>query len=131
MAVGDFISGEGHVGCGRCHACRTGASHICENLQVIGIDRDGAFADYVVMPPLTRGGSTPASRAIVAAIMDPMGNAVHAAFETSLVTRRVLVTGCGPIGLMVVAICQIAGAAFVAANGHFDRTPRSGPPNGR
>jgi threonine 3-dehydrogenase len=115
VAVGDFISGEGHVSCGRCHACRTGAAHICENLQVIGIDRDGAFADYVVMPASNAWRVDSSISRDVAAIMDPLGNAVHAALETALVTRRVLVTGCGPIGLMAVAICQVAGAAFVAA----------------
>lgn len=116
VAVGEFISGESHVSCGRCHACRTGAPHICENLQVIGIDRDGAFADYVVMPAANAWRIEPSVSRDVAAIMDPLGNAVHASLETELVARRILVTGCGPIGLMAVAICQMAGAAFVAAS---------------
>lgn len=85
-AVGDFISGEGHVCCGRCHACRTGAAHICENLQVIGIDRDGAFADYVVMPASNAWRVDSSIPRDVAAIMDPLGNAVHAVLETALLT---------------------------------------------
>ncbi len=115
LAVGDFISGEGHVSCGRCHACRTGAPHICERLEVIGIDRDGAFAEYVTMPAANAWKIDPAVSHDVAAIMDPLGNAVHAALETSLAAKRVAVIGCGPIGLMAIAICHMTGAIFVAA----------------
>ncbi len=115
LAVGDFISGEGHVSCGRCHACRTGAPHICERLEVIGIDRDGAFAEYVTMPAANAWKIDPAVSRDVAAIMDPLGNAVHAALETSLAAKRVAVIGCGPIGLMAIAICHMTGAIFVAA----------------
>ncbi len=114
--VGDFISGEGHVTCGRCRPCRTGSAHICERLEVIGIDRDGAFAEYVAMPAANAWPIDPAIPRDVAAIMDPLGNAVHAALEASLVAKRVAVIGCGPIGLMAVAICHMAGAVFVAAS---------------
>ncbi|TMI76836.1 MAG: L-threonine 3-dehydrogenase [Bacillati bacterium ANGP1] len=115
LAVGDFISGEGHISCGRCHACRTGTPHICERLEVIGIDRDGAFAEYVAMPAANAWKIDPTISRDVAAIMDPLGNAVHAALETSLAAKRVAVIGCGPIGLMAVAICHLVGAVFVAA----------------
>lgn len=115
VATGDFISGEGHIACGRCHACRTGMSHVCERLAVIGIDRDGAFAEYVVMPASNAWKIDPSIPRDVAAIMDPLGNAVHAALETPLVARRVAIIGCGPIGLMAIAICHLAGAVFVAA----------------
>ena len=116
VAVGDVVSGEGHVTCGRCAPCRTGLSHLCERLQVIGIDRDGAFADYVVLPARNVWRVDPAIPRDVAAIMDPLGNAVHAALEAPLVGRRVAVVGCGPIGLMAIAICRQAGAAFIAAS---------------
>jgi threonine 3-dehydrogenase len=115
-APGDFISGEGHLACGRCHACRTGAAHICENLQVIGVDRDGAFAQYVAMPARNAwrvGETIPRD---VAAIMDPLGNAVHAALEVSLAAETVAIIGCGPIGLMSIPICHMAGAALVAVS---------------
>jgi len=115
LSPGDFISGEGHVACGRCHACRTGAPHICERLAVIGIDRDGAFAEYVAMPAANAWKIDPSISRDVAAIMDPLGNAVHAALEAPLVARRVAIIGCGPIGLMAIAICHLAGAVFVAA----------------
>lgn len=115
-APGDFISGEGHLACGRCHACRTGASHICENLQVIGVDRDGAFAEYVAMPARNAWKLDETIPREVAAIMDPLGNAVHAALEVSLTAQNVAIIGCGPIGLMAIPICHIAGAALVAAS---------------
>ncbi len=116
VAVGDFVSGEGHVACGRCRPCRTGLSHLCERLQVIGIDRDGAFAEYVALPARNAWKVDPAIPRDVAAIMDPLGNAVHAALEAPLAARRVAVVGCGPIGLMAIAVCRMAGAAFIAAS---------------
>jgi len=115
LSTGDFISGEGHVACGQCHPCRTGAPHICERLAVIGIDRDGAFAEYVVMPASNAWKIDASISRDIAAIMDPLGNAVHAALEAPLVARRVAIIGCGPIGLMAIAICHLAGAVFVAA----------------
>lgn len=115
VAPGDFISGEGHISCGQCHACRSGSAHICERLAVIGIDRDGAFAEYVAMPAANAWKIDPAISRDVAAIMDPFGNAVHAALETSVAAKRVAVIGCGPIGLMTVAIVRMVGATFVAA----------------
>ena len=115
-APGDFIAGEGHLACGRCHACRTGASHICENLEVIGVDRDGAFAEYLAMPARNAWKLDETIPREVAAIMDPLGNAVHAALEVSLAAQNVAIIGCGPIGLMAIPICHIAGAALVAAS---------------
>jgi len=115
VAAGDFIAGEGHIACGRCYSCRSGAAHICERLQVMGVDRDGAFAEYVTMPA---GNAWKLDRGIpreVAAIMDPLGNAVHAALEVPLTARSVAIIGCGPIGLMAIAVCRMAGAGFVAA----------------
>jgi threonine 3-dehydrogenase len=116
VATGDFISGEGHIACGQCHSCRNGAFHICERLRVIGVDRDGAFAEFVAMPA---GNAWKLDESIpreVAAIMDPLGNAVHAALEVSLAAKSVAVIGCGPIGLMAIAVCHMAGAAFVIAS---------------
>jgi len=116
VAVGDFISGEGHIACGQCHSCRTGASHICERLQVIGVDRDGAFAEYVAMPAGNAWKLDATIPREVAAIMDPLGNAVHAALEDSVAAKTVAVIGCGPIGLMAIPVCHMAGAAMVIAS---------------
>ncbi len=116
VARGDFISGEGHIACGRCHACRTGSAHICENLQVIGVDRDGAFAEYVAMPAANAWKLDETIPREVAAVMDPLGNAVHAALEVGLAAQSVAIIGCGPIGLMAIPICHMAGAALVAAS---------------
>src|SRR5207247_8815827 len=95
LAVGKFISGEGHIGCGRCQACRAGAPHICERLEVIGIDRDGALAEYVVMPAANAWKVGSDISRDVAAIMDPLENAAHAALETSLAAIRASVIGGG------------------------------------
>ncbi len=117
VRVGDFVAGEGHVACGRCPACRRGDAHICDRLEIIGIDRDGAFADYVVLPARNAWRLDPASVPVeVAAVMDPLGNAVHAALATDPAGRRVAVIGCGPIGLMAIAVLRASGAAFVAAS---------------
>ena len=118
VAVGDFIAGESHVACEACRSCRRGDRHICERLEVLGVDRDGAFADYVVMParnawPLDRR-EIPLQ---VAAVMDPLGNAVHTALASGgLAGRTVAVIGCGPIGLMAIGVARRSGAAFVAAS---------------
>ncbi len=121
VAVGDFISGEGHIACGECHSCRTGNAHICERLRIIGVDRDGAFAEFVAMPAANAWKLDATIPRDVAAIMDPLGNAVHAALETSLAARGVAVIGCGPIGLMAIAVCRMAGATFVAASDLSDQ----------
>jgi len=120
VAVGEFVAGEGHIACGACPSCRQGRPHICERLQIIGVDRDGAFADYVVMPATNAWKLAPAISREVAAIMDPLGNAVHAALETSLAAQAVAIIGCGPIGLMAILICRMAGAAFIAATDVHD-----------
>jgi threonine 3-dehydrogenase len=116
IAVGDRIAGESHIACGWCARCRHGQAHICERLEIIGIDRDGAFADYVVVPATNAWRLDPSIPSAVGAVMDPLGNAVHAALATELVTRTVLITGCGPIGLMAIPVCRMAGAALVVAS---------------
>lgn len=115
ISVGDFISGEGHIACGQCPTCRAGSLHICERLQVIGVDRDGAFAEFVAMPAGNAWKLDATIPREVAAIMDPLGNAVHAALETSLSAKAVAIIGCGPIGLMAIPVCHMAGASPVIA----------------
>ncbi len=116
VKVGDRVAGECHVACGRCALCLGGQPHICQRLEIIGIDRDGAFADYVVLPAGNAWRLDPAIPFDVAAIMDPLGNAVHTAMATELAGRAVLVTGCGPIGLMAIPVCKMAGAGLVIAS---------------
>jgi threonine 3-dehydrogenase len=115
VALGDRIAAESHVVCGRCHRCRHGESHICERLEIIGIDRDGAFADYVIVPANNVWRLDPSIPVEIGAIMDPLGNAVHTALATDVTTHTVAIIGCGPIGLMAIPVCRMAGAAKVIA----------------
>jgi threonine 3-dehydrogenase len=112
---GQSVTAEGHIVCGHCLQCRTGNSHICRRTQIIGVDRDGAFAEYIVMPatnvlPL-EGIATD-----VGAIMDPMGNAFHAVLTAEIPGSFVFVVGCGPIGCFAVGVARAAGAARVIAS---------------
>lgn len=115
LPVGAFVAGESHVSCGRCRRCRCGEAHICEAVQVIGIDRDGACAEYVTLPARNAWPTPPGISRDVAAIMDPFGNAVHAALATELTGRSVVVMGCGPIGLCAILVARRAGAARIVA----------------
>ena len=117
VGVGDFIAGEGHVACGVCPACRRGDQHLCARLEIIGIDRDGAFADYVAMPARNAWRLDRARVPVeVAAAMDPLGNPVHTALAADPADKKVAVIGCGPIGLMAISVLRFSGAAFVAAS---------------
>jgi threonine 3-dehydrogenase len=116
---GAFVAAETHIACGHCSTCRTGRAHICENLRILGVDTDGAFAGYVVIPAqnawIVGEGIDPDA----ASVMEPFGNAVHATFGTAggedLATNPVAVIGCGPIGLFSVGIARAAGAWKVIA----------------
>ncbi len=116
VKAGDRVAGECHVACGRCALCLGGQPHICQRLEIVGIDRDGAFAEFVVLPAGNAWRLDPVIPFDVAAIMDPLGNAVHTAMATELVGRAVFVTGCGPIGLMAIPVCKMAGAGLVIAS---------------
>jgi threonine 3-dehydrogenase len=116
LKVGQLVTAEGHIVCGHCRQCRMGDGHICRNTRIIGVDRDGAFAEYIAMPagnvmplhgiPTTTG-----------AIMDPLGNAFHTTLTGDAVSGgTVLVLGCGPIGCFAVGIARAAGAAKVIAS---------------
>ena len=115
LSVGQNVTAEGHIVCGHCLQCRTGNGHICKNTRIIGVDRDGAFAEFIAMPttnvlPLH---SIPTE---VGAIMDPMGNAFHTVLSADIPGSTVLVVGCGPIGCFAVGIARAAGAARVIAS---------------
>ena len=113
IEVGDRVSGEGHITCGYCRNCRAGKRHLCRNTVGVGVNRDGAFAEFLVIPA---GNSFRIPRAIsdnVAAILDPFGNAAHTALSFDLVGEDVLITGAGPIGIMAAALARHVGARFV------------------
>jgi len=116
LKVGDSVSAETHIVCGVCYQCRTGQSHVCRNYSIIGVDRSGSFAEYVALPAENAWLNPPGLPWEVASIQEPFGNAVHAAFSYPLMGQRVLITGCGPIGLMAIGIAKAAGAAAVYAS---------------
>lgn len=112
---GDFVSAEMHVNCGHCHQCRLGEAHICQNLRIIGIDQDGAFAEFVKIPASNIWKLDPAIPEHYGAILDPLGNAVHTVLAGPIAGQTVLVTGCGPIGLMSIAVAKACGSSTVFA----------------
>ncbi|HZQ69756.1 MAG TPA: L-threonine 3-dehydrogenase [Terriglobales bacterium] len=112
---GDFVSAEMHVACGKCFQCRTGEAHICQNVKIIGVDADGAFAEYVVIPESNIWKLDPAIPLEYASILDPLGNAVHTVLAGEIAAKTVAVTGCGPIGLFSIAVARAVGATTVFA----------------
>jgi threonine 3-dehydrogenase len=113
VRVGDQVSGEGHIVCGTCRNCRAGRRHMCIRTSGIGVHRDGAFAEYVVLPESNVWVHHPNVDPDLGAIFDPFGNAVHTALSFPLVGEDVLITGAGPIGLMAAEVARHVGARFV------------------
>src|ERR1700728_195517 len=112
---GDFVSAEMHVACGKCLQCRTGEAHICQNVKIIGVDANGAFAEYVVIPESNIWKLDPGIPPEYASILDPLGNAVHTVLAGEIAAKTVAVTGCGPIGLFAIAVARAVGATTVFA----------------
>ena len=110
---GELVSGEGHVVCGRCRNCLAGRRHLCANTQGVGVNRPGAFAEYIVLPMSNIWKHSPTVPIEVAAIFDPFGNAVHTALSFPVLGEDVLITGAGPIGIMAAAVVRHAGARYV------------------
>ena len=110
---GDRVSGEGHIVCGVCRNCRAGRQHLCRNTQGVGVNRAGAFADYLVIPAQNAYKIPDNIPDEIAAILDPLGNAVHTALSFDLVGEDVLITGAGPIGLMAAAVSRHIGARHI------------------
>jgi threonine 3-dehydrogenase len=111
--VGDLVSGEGHIVCGTCRNCRAGRRHLCIRTSSLGVNRDGAFAEYVVLPESNVWAHHSGMDPDLGAIFDPFGNAVHTALSFPLVGEDVLITGAGPIGLMAAAVARHVGARYV------------------
>src|SRR5437868_11162413 len=110
---GELISGEGHVTCGRCRNCLAGRRHLCAHTQGVGVNRPGAFAEYIVLPMSNIWRHDPKIKPEIAAIFDPFGNAVHTALSFPVLGEDVLITGAGPIGIMAAAVVRHAGARHV------------------
>ena len=113
FAVGDRVTGEGHITCGYCRNCRAGRRHLCPNTVGIGVNRQGAFAEYLVLPAFNAFKLPDSIPDEIAAFFDPFGNAVHTALSFDLVGEDVLITGAGPIGCMAAAVCRHVGARNV------------------
>jgi threonine 3-dehydrogenase len=113
LKIGQRVSGEGHITCGHCRNCRAGKRHLCPNAKGIGVDRPGAFAEYLALPAVNVYPLPDDISDDIAAFLDPLGNAVHTALSFDLVGEDVLITGAGPIGCMAVAIAKHVGARHV------------------
>jgi len=110
---GELVSGEGHVVCGRCRNCLAGRRHLCAHTQGVGVNRPGAFAEYIALPMTNIWRHAPTMNREIAAIFDPFGNAVHTALSFPVLGEDVLITGAGPIGLMAIPVVRHAGARFI------------------
>jgi threonine 3-dehydrogenase len=115
VEVGDFVSGETHIACGRCYLCRTGQQHICPDTELVGVMRPGCFAEYVAIPEENVWINPPDMPVDIATIQEPFGNAVQTVLSGDIAGRSTLVMGCGPIGLFAVAIAKASGAAPIWA----------------
>jgi len=111
--IGDRVSGEGHITCGHCRNCRAGRRHLCRNTVGVGVNREGAFAEYLVIPAFNAFKIPDDISDDLASIFDPFGNATHTALTFNLVGEDVLITGAGPIGIMAAAIARHVGARYV------------------
>jgi len=119
LEKGDMISGETHVVDGTCYQCRTDRRHVCQNMKILGVDRDGAFAEYIALPEENAWKNDPSLEPEIASLQEPLGNAVHAALPKDniedIAGNTVAVLGCGPIGLMAIAVVKELGASQVLA----------------
>jgi len=112
---GDLVSAEMHVACGKCLQCRTGLAHICQHVRILGVDADGAFAGYAIIPESNIWKLSPSIPHDYASLLDPLGNAVHTVLAGDIAAKTVAVTGCGAIGLFSIAVAKACGAAMVYA----------------
>jgi threonine 3-dehydrogenase len=113
FSIGDRVTGEGHITCGHCRNCRAGKRHLCRNATGIGVNRTGCFAEYLVIPAYNAFKLDDYISDEIAAVFDPLGNAVHTALSFDLVGEDVLITGAGPIGIMAAVVARHAGARYV------------------
>ncbi len=115
IKVGDIVTAETHIVCGQCEFCRTGKAHVCPNTKILGVDIDGTYADYAVIPEENAIVLPKGFPLEVASILEPFGNAIHTVMESPTRAKKVAVLGCGPIGLMAVSLLKAMGASMVIA----------------
>jgi threonine 3-dehydrogenase len=115
VRLGDRVAAESHVTCGKCFQCRTGNAHVCRNYEILGIDRDGSFADYVCLPEQVCWKTAAEIPPELACLQEPLGNSVHAVLTEDVTGHTLVVTGCGPTGLFAIAVARTAGAAQIFA----------------
>ena len=115
IAVGDLVSAETHIPCGQCYQCRTGKPEVCRHLKILGVDTDGAFAEYVALPEVDVWKNDPTIPLEFTAIQEPLGNAIDTVLVEDVAGKTVLVTGCGPIGLLAIGIARASGATCIFA----------------
>ncbi|MEW6295618.1 MAG: L-threonine 3-dehydrogenase [Candidatus Diapherotrites archaeon] len=115
VKVGNYVSAETHIACGKCFQCKTGNAHICENVRILGVDTQGCFAEYAVIPAANAWVNDPKIPLEIASMQEPLGNAIHTALAVELIGNTVLIMGCGPIGLCSIQVAKAAGAAKVIA----------------
>jgi threonine 3-dehydrogenase len=113
LKIGDVVSGEGHIVCGRCRNCLAGRRHLCKDTKGVGVNRPGCFAEYLSIPVTNVWHADPRIPLDILSIFDPFGNATHTALEYNVLGEDVLITGAGPIGIMATAIAKHAGARYV------------------
>ena len=116
VAVGDLVSAETHIPCGYCYQCRTGKPEICQRLKILGVDTDGVFAEYVVLPAIDVWKNDSSIPIEFTAIQEPLGNAIDTVLAEDVAGKTVLVTGCGPIGLLAIGIARASGATSILAS---------------
>lgn len=115
IRVGDRVAAESHVTCGQCFQCRTGNAHVCKNYTILGLDRDGSFAQYVTIPSKVCWKTPPEIPPAYGCMQESLGNSVHAVLTEDVTGHSILVTGCGPTGLFAIAVARTAGASQVFA----------------
>ena len=131
LKTGDRVSGEGHITCGYCRNCRAGRRHLCRNTIGVGVNRPGAFAQFLSIPADNTFKLPESIGDDIASILDPFGNATHTALAFSVVGEDVLITGAGPIGIMATAVARFTGARHVVVDGRERLPPRAGTQDGR
>jgi len=120
IKVGDHVSAETHIPCRACFQCRTGQMHICRNLKILGVDTDGCFAEYVVVPEICCIKNDPSLPWEIASVQEPFGNATYTVSESGVAGKSVAVLGNGPIGIFAVAIARVYGATNLISTGKYD-----------
>jgi len=113
VSKGDYVVAETHIPCEKCYQCRTGRMHICRNMKILGVDRDGAFAEFIVVPETVLWKVSSDIPEEYASVMEPFGNAIHTCSVENLLGKTVLITGAGPIGVMAVQLARVSGASLV------------------